>query len=89
MGRSVRLEVYVERGCFACARAERLADGVRQEFPDVAVAVIDMAGAGGEHRKLVVAPPTFVLNGHVFSLGNPARADLHEAIARLLREVDP
>ena len=80
----VYLEVYVERGCAICRRSERLAEGVRERFPDVSVRVVDVAVEQGEHGQLVTATPTFVLNGSVLSLGNPSRAELEAAISRLL-----
>ena len=79
---AVRLEIYVEPGCRVCARSEDIATNVRQAEPDLEVAVIDLSGAGGQHRHLVVAAPTYVLNGRVISLGNPDRDDLASEIAR-------
>ncbi len=83
---TVSLEIYVERDCFVCQTSERLAAGVQAAFPDVKVHVIDLGGPGGEHRHLVAAAPTYILNGRVFSLGNPAHAELHRAIRRLREE---
>ena len=83
---AVSLEIYVDRDCFVCRASEGLAAGVQAEFPDVGVHVIDLGGPGGEHRHLVVATPTYILNGRVFSLGNPAHAELHGAIRRLRDE---
>lgn len=83
---AVSLEIYVEPDCFVCRASEGLATGVRVEFPDVRVEVIDLDGPGGEHRHLVVAAPTYILNGRVFSLGNPAHAELHREINRLREE---
>ena len=53
------------------------------------VQVIDLGGPGGEHRHLVAAAPTYILNGRVVSLGNPAHAELHGAIQRLREEAAP
>lgn len=83
---SVTLEVYVERECFVCQRTPALAKAVEAEFPQVHVELIDLAEPGGTHRDLVVAAPTYILNGRVFSLGNPTAADLHRAVAGLLAE---
>lgn len=80
------LEIYVERDCFVCLASESMAAGLRAEFPDVEVDVIDLGGSGGEHRHLVVAVPTYVLNGRVFSLGNPSHAELRREIDRLREE---
>lgn len=75
-----RLEIYVEPDCFICARSRAIADGVRAAFADVDVRVIDLAAEGGTHRDLVVAAPTYILDGRVISLGNPDPAALHEEI---------
>lgn len=83
----VNLEVYVERQCFVCRRSAALAAAVQAEFPEVHVDLIDLAELGGADRSLVVAVPTFILNGRVFSLGNPAPAELQREIRRLLAEV--
>ncbi len=80
---SAYLEIYVEAECFVCERSSAIADEVRAAFADVDVRVIDLAGAEGRHRDLVVAAPTYVLNGRVVSLGNPDRAALHDEIAHV------
>ncbi len=80
----IRLDVYVEQGCLACRRSQRLVEYIRQEFPEVVVRVVDVASEQGEHSHLVVATPTFILNGRTFSLGNPSKAELATAIRALL-----
>lgn len=85
----VSLEVYVEQGCFFCRTSARLAAEVQAEFPEARVRLVDLAGPGGCHRHLVVAVPTFVLTGRVFSLGNRAPSDLRGEVARLLAEAIP
>lgn len=81
----IKLEVYVERNCLVCRRSLRLAEHVRQRYPDVDVRVVDTA-AVGNHSHLVVAMPTFILNGLVFSLGNPSKTELDAAITDLLAQ---
>ena len=83
------LEIYVEASCTLCARAVDLAGHMREEFPDARIELIDLTDGGGVHRRLVVATPTYVLNGRVFSLGNPAPSELRAELARLLAEVGP
>lgn len=79
---SAYLEIYVEAECFVCDRSSAIAAEIRTAFEDVDVHVIDLAGAGGQHRDLVVAAPTYVLNGRVVSLGNPEPDELHAEIRR-------
>lgn len=79
---SAYLEIYVEAECFVCDRSSAIADEVRATFTDVDVRLVDLAGSGGRHRDLVVAAPTYVLNGRVVSLGNPEPSALHDEIQR-------
>lgn len=85
---SVRLEIYVERGCLGCRRALSLAAEVSGRFPQVPVRVVDVSSGGGEYRNQVTATPTFVLNGATFSLGNPSSTELERAITDLLERPD-
>jgi len=71
------LEIYVEADCFVCARSSEIAAGVRATFADVEVEMIDLADGGGRHRHLLIAAPTYVLDGEVVSLGNPDPHTLH------------
>lgn len=80
------LEIYVEASCYLCRRSAELAESMHAEFPDAQIELIDLSDGRGAHRHLVVAAPTYVLNGSVFSLGNPAPADLRAELARLLAE---
>lgn len=77
------LEIYVEADCFACGRSVAIAAGVREAFSEIDVRMVDLAASGGAHRHLVVAAPTYILNGRVISLGNPEPETLHEAIRQL------
>lgn len=82
----VSLEVYVEHQCFVCRHSADLAMEVKVRFPEAHVDLIDLAESRGFHRALVFAVPTFILNGRIFSLGNPASGDLLGEVARLLKE---
>ncbi len=81
---AAELQVFVEAGCDLCRRALHLAEEVDGADPGLAVRVIDVSEAA-ERRDDVFAVPTFVLNGRVFSLGNPEQSFLREAIESLLR----
>lgn len=75
----VHLEIVVAPNCENCAEARAIADEVRARLPTIEVDVIELDG----YRLLpvaVIATPTYLIDGSVFSLGNPARE-------RLLREL--
>ena len=75
------LEVYVDGDCFACRRAEVLAGEIGQRFSEVQVKVVDRAERRGKYNHLVVATPTYILNGRVFKLGNPSKNELERALS--------
>lgn len=81
----VELQVFVESGCQQCKRALTLASEVGGDFPQLAVRIVDIAETP-ERRDDVFAVPTFVLNNHVLSLGNPQRAKLRQEIESTLRQ---
>ena len=80
-----RLDVYVSTECLNCVEAVTLAEEAAARYPSVSVRVIDLDLDGNPPPDLVVAVPTYVLNGRVISLGNPYPeelfARLHEACA--------
>ncbi len=83
----VELAVYIEAGCAQCERAVQLAQEVEGDYSELAVRLIDIAGAAPRPDD-VFAVPTFMLDGRVFSLGNPRRSQLREEIEALLRGRD-
>jgi predicted thioredoxin/glutaredoxin len=85
-GRRARLQIYVSSECVNCAEAHRLAREVAGRFPDVVVEVIDLAAdvQNGQVPDVIVAVPTYLLDGRVVSLGNPYPEEL---FARLCETV--
>ncbi len=81
---AVELQVFIDADCDVCKRALSLAESVGSDYPSVAVRVINMSEQV-KQRDDVFAVPTFVLNGEVFSLGNPQEESLQEAIESLLQ----
>lgn len=78
------LEVYVSSECPNCDEAVHLAQEAAARYPSVVVRVIDLDELGGNPPPdPVAAVPTYLLNGHIVSLGNPYPeelfARLHEA----------
>src|SRR5437870_1552060 len=79
----MRLEIYVAHECSNCEEALLIAERARG-IAGLEVAVIDLDEPGRNVPLGVVAVPTYLLNGRVVSLGNPAR---EEFLARLRSEV--
>lgn len=69
-----RLEVYISPDCAGSATARRLAREAATVHPHVAVSVIDITALEADATVPVdvVAVPTYVVDGRVFALGNPA-----------------
>lgn len=65
-----RLAVYVLGECFNCRYALATAAAIRDHYPHVEVEVIDLATA--TPPDCVFATPTYLLDGRVWSLGNPS-----------------
>ena len=84
----LELQVFIEAGCQVCERALRLAQEVDGQYPELVVQVIDVNEPAARRRDDVFAVPTFVLNGQVFSLGNPRDVSLRQAIESLLPPQD-
>ncbi len=84
---TVELQVYIEAGCAQCERAVRLAQEVDDDYSQLAVRLIDI-GDEAPRPDDVFAVPTFMLNGRVFSLGNPRQSHLRQEIEALLRKQD-
>lgn len=78
----MRLAIYVATGCKFCDRATTIAREIGDRFPFVNVAVVDVAQASEGLPETVFAVPTYVLDGQVASLGNPAMEDLTLLIER-------
>ena len=75
------LRVYVSPYCIGCAEAVALAETMALRFPSVRVEVIDVLQPEAALPAEVFATPTFVWNGKIYSLGNPARDRLAQMIA--------
>lgn len=69
-----KLDVYVRDHCWTCEEAEQIVSDMRDQFPDVDIALLDINP--NEWPQQVFAVPTYVLDGKVISLGNPTRERL-------------
>ena len=77
-----KLEIYIREECWTCAESLRIAEEMREEFPQVTIEVIDLSAV--PRPSNVFATPTYVLNGRVISLGNPKREELRKSLTGVL-----
>ncbi|MCB0044806.1 MAG: thioredoxin family protein [Caldilineaceae bacterium] len=68
----VEVTIYVTPQCPNCDYAAAVADKIRHAYPDVTVRVIDLTATDEPRPDAVFATPTYLLNGRVWSLGNPS-----------------
>lgn len=68
----VRVEIYVADHCYVCEYAYEIADAIRQNFPQVDLRIVNVADAMAQIPEVVFATPTYLLNGRIWSLGNPS-----------------
>ncbi|MBI1294028.1 hypothetical protein GC175_03590 [bacterium] len=73
------VDIYVSAHCFVSDYTWEVIEVIRAEFPTVELHVIDIAEAV-EIPDAVFATPTYLLNGRVWSLGNPSIAQVREAL---------
>ena len=73
------LAIYVSEHCPVCLYAREVADMIRAQYPSVVVDVIDVVESRGAVPEVVFATPTYVLNGRVWSLGNPSQEMIRAA----------
>jgi hypothetical protein len=80
---AVQIAIYVAQHCPVCAYAYEVADWIRARYPQVQIRLVDMATTEEEIPEVVFATPTYLLNGRVWSLGNPS----HEQITTTLHDL--
>ncbi len=71
------LAIYVSQACEVCAYAQTLAQRIRRDYAHVHVQVIDLAAVDAVPAQ-VFATPTYLLDGRVWSLGNPSDRQIEE-----------
>ena len=80
---TAELVIYVTEHCPICHYAFEVADDIRQRFPDVKLRIVDLETADEEIPDRVFATPTYLLNGRVWSLGNPSPAQVVETFGKM------
>lgn len=80
---ATELVIYVAQHCPVCHYAFEVADEIRERFPDVNLRLVDMETTDEEIPERVFATPTYLLNGRVWSLGNPSPTLIVETFGNL------
>lgn len=80
----VSVDIYVSEHCFVCEYAYEVAAVIRRDFPAVAVRIIDVHRNEGLVPEIVFATPTYLLNGDLWSLGNPSPEAVTETLSALV-----
>ena len=73
--------VYISDDCASCEQAVELAQWVEDSISELDVKVVNVSNPGVEMPPGVSATPSYVLDGKVIHLGNPAREWLFERLS--------
>lgn len=84
---SVRVEIYVADHCSICDYTFEVAQYIQTDFPDVHVQIINLNHTSQEIPQSVFATPTYLLNGRLWSLGNPSFRDVEVHLRAALAAV--
>lgn len=76
------LEIFVSAHCFVCDYAHTVAELIRTDYPWVKLQVIDIHDPTATVPEQVFATPTYILNGKVWSLGNPSPEKIAETLSQ-------
>lgn len=87
-GAPCQLKIYVAPHCFNCDYAVEVAEMIRRSYPQVAVQLIDLTDAQEPTPEAVFATPTYVLNGRIWSLGNPSLQQIEATFGQPTGESD-
>ena len=80
----IQVEIFVAQHCFMCQYAYEIVELIERDFSQVKLQVIDIADPDASIPEVVFATPTYLLNGRVWSLGNPSPAQVTEQLTELL-----
>jgi hypothetical protein len=76
-----RVEIYVAEHCLLCEYAYEIAQGIRENFPGVDLRIVNLSQTTEPIPDAVFATPTYLLNGRLWSLGNPSREDIQARLS--------
>lgn len=76
-----RVEIYVAEHCLLCEYAYEIAEGIRDNFPGVDLRIVNLSQTTEPIPDAVFATPTYLLNGRLWSLGNPSREEIQARLS--------
>jgi len=76
----VCVKIYVAEHCEVCDYAYEIAATIRDNYPDVELQIVDMGNPSEQIPENVFATPTYLLNGRVWSLGNPSPDQIDQTL---------
>lgn len=82
---NICVDIFVAEHCFVCEYAHEIAELIESDFADVKLRVIDINKTEESIPDAVFATPTYLLNGRVWSLGNPSPEQVRERLTELLK----
>jgi len=88
VGEKVWVDIFVAAGCYSCIYSKEVAAGIRQDFPQVRVRLIDIAVSPDRIPEEVFATPTYLLNDRLWSLGNPSPQDVRDRLSAALADAE-
>ncbi len=80
----VVIEIFISEHCFVCDYAHEVAATIERDFPAVTLRMIDLQQTDEPIPEAVFATPTYLLNGKVWSLGNPSPQKVTETLSELV-----
>ena len=78
-----RLAIYIAEHCEICEYALEVAAWIRQSYPRVDLQIVDIHQTTEPVPECVFATPTYLLNGQVWSLGNPSADKINTTFGEL------
>ncbi|GEM_PF-3846075 len=76
VSKRIVVRIYVAEHCQACEHTYQVAESIRAHFPQVELHIVDLATTQETIPEEVFATPTYLLNGRVWSLGNPSPEEI-------------
>lgn len=82
----MRVDIYVAEHCRVCQYSLEVARRIEADFPHVTLRVVDIARTTEPLPEAVFATPTYLLNGRLWSLGNPSPEDVEERLTVIVEK---